>query len=60
MIASNLRQDQTFLRRSMDQTNNEIRDDFDRIIIEKISGSSFSTLYKNPRVSFVSITLKLQ
>ena len=38
----------------------KIRDDFVRTIIETISGSSFITLNKNPRVSIVIIIVKLQ
>ena len=45
---------------SLNSLNKEIRDDFVRTIIETISGSSFITLNKNPRVSIVIIIVKLQ
>ena len=43
---------------SLNSLRKEIRDDFVRTIIETISGSSFITLNKNPRVSIVIIKLQ--
>ena len=45
---------------SLNSLCKEIRDDFVRTTIGSISGSSFSTLNKNPHVSFLTIILKLQ
>ena len=45
---------------SLNSLRKEIRDDFVRTIIKTISGSSFITLNKNPRVSIVIIIIKLQ
>ena len=45
---------------SLNSLRKEIRDDFVKTTIETISGSSFSTLNNNLRVSIVIIIVKLQ